>query len=381
MAFSWDGEWLIAVGGQEGRGTLSVVEPAGPVSECRVVQTVGLSRFHILPSVAVDSGRRVYIGDASTSRVTVLSWSPDRMADEPPATSELFSPDSGVSTIGVSDGLGLAFVSATGAAKFSAIELAGANAVRDALDWYGKEASASGGVPIPLATYATIGNAANHPTASFLVGDHQTGVMLVIDYDPRFGTLDLVASVPLAQSIRPGARLAVEPSTRQIIQPVLLASDESQETVLAGNLYSTSLVQYSRNGSAVERISQIALPGQPTAIAVSADGSAAVVALAGSTTLQVLSRADNGDISESVERTKFRQLQRALNDFGMELGAIDGIPGSATVNALRMFQEITGADFELTDTDAALAAVTQALERCGETQGLRCLLTQRQESK
>ena len=256
------------------------------------------------------------------------------------------------------------------------MRLGEATRVVDTLDFPAVGANLYGGVTIPLALLLTSGvnTITSKPTASLLVGDHPSATLTAVDYDSLFQTLNIGASGALAIRIDPKSVLQVDPITRLVRQPVLIGSDDKQQTILVGDLYSTQLVQMTRDvqGVALERVGQIELPGAPISLSVSNDGQAAVAAIANSRDLRTLEPLTQTP-SAAAGDAEVRQLQRELSALGLNAGEIDGVFGTGTKAAIGVFNSVTGSNVSVFDVSSALHAVSTFRQKCS-TSGFGCLV-------
>lgn len=384
MAFSDDGSWLFLVGGSNGNGYATrvrasdVLESAPPPA----VTTIKLAKVPVQPSVAV--GREtLYVSDATSERLIAIPWSVfDRAAasenfDAANLESQLFSWGRGVHALTVSKAVNLAFVSYETLPKISALRIVSPNYNTQQVDSFSRSSTKGniyGDRPVPLSLLMTTGIKAQdgRATASLLVGDHTSLMLTLVDFDPLFRTMDVVATAPIGIRIDPKANVQADPITGLVKQPMLLGSDDNQSTILVGDLYSSQLVQFTRGTRDVtlERVGEIEISGVPSSISVSSDGGAAVVAVANSHDLRILAPANP---TANAPDTDIRQLQRELAALGLNVGGIDGVVGQGTITALNIFNSATGSNVSVKDVDGALKAVEDFRRKC-DTSGLRCLV-------
>lgn len=380
MVFSVTGDRLFVVGGKDGEGYVSAFVLGPDAAPGSGAAKVKLAHLPVHASIAVDS-QTVYVGDATSDRVFKIPsavFGRERQSSDFDSTnviSSTYAPGA-VHALGVSDGLRLAFVSSEMLPKVWAIQLDGPERVIDEYAQPTTTGSAYSG-PFPMAFLMTSRNVETKgaPGVSFLIADHVTSSISVVDYDPLFRTMDVVTTAAAGNHLDPGTVVQVDPDTKLIKQPMLLGSDDRQRTILVGDLYSRQLVQFSRSAmsTSLERVGELELSTAPVSLAVSGDGSVAVVAIAGSPNLQILTSSNTVTPPSPTEQdTKIRELQRALTELGLDVGAVDGVRGSTTDRALQVFQQATGTTLPPGDVDAAMRAVTQLRAEC-PTSGLACL--------
>lgn len=376
--FTADGKILYVVGEQGGSSFASAVrlDEPGP----KRVTTVSLDGKVSLPSLSVDSSGRLFVGDASAPTVTaipsyVFDLTLTKNLTEIRASdygAEIVQPYGGSRSVVVSDSLDLMFVVANDSPAVSAIELRGRNKVSDE---YTSDGPSDGASPVPLSLSGpyTYRRSDQGDTTSLLVASHFEDTLTVLDVDPLFRTLDKVATASVAHDLVPGASIRFLAGTRLVPQSALVASSKDQTTILSGNLYSKQLVQFARTDYGLERIGVITLEAPPTNMAISQDGTRALVSLLARAMLISLEADTAGPFAENEDREKVRQLQRMLSEMGLPVGAVDGVQGPATDRALVRLQTNTGLEFPLDDLDRAIEVVTQIRDSCAKS-GLRCLL-------
>ena len=216
-------------------------------------------------------------------------------------------------------------------------------------------------------------------TPSLLIGDHPSLALTIVEFDPVFRTMDVVANAFVGIRIEPGSSVQTDPINNLVTQPMLIGSNDSQTTILVGDLFSTQLVQMTRGtrGVTLERVGEIELPGRPSSISVSGDGKAAVVALANSHEVRILQPSQSTP-NVPDPNAKIKQLQRDLTALGLDVGGIDGKPGAATTSALNTFNSATRSNVSLKSIDDAISVVESFSRNC-VTSGLRCLLSGQQK--
>lgn len=328
-----------------------------------------------VPSLYLDEERTLYMADADSPLVIAMPadtfYLSPREASEVPMVGVAIYYGGGVRGLAISRSLGVAFVSGEGAARLAVVGLGGANRV---YDMYGRSKSGSA---MPFAMAVAEGAPNTQAGLSIAVASHETGELSIVDYNATFEALDLIATATLGHALLPNAVVRMVADTALIEQPVLLATSRTQDLILSGNRHSRQIFQYARGEgrftNLLERIGYVELAGAPTHLAVSAAGGLAAVAMADRPQVVLLKPAD--DIAEPTNAT-MRDLQRALTELGFDVGAVDGIVGPATIAALSTFRGQAGLDFELTDTEAALAAVVQYSSGCS-SRSLRCLFESR----
>jgi hypothetical protein len=387
MAFSGNGDWLFLVGGRNGEGFASRVRVSEAIdARPSAVTTIKLAKLPVQPSIAVDREQTLYIGDATSDRLIAIGSSVFDRAQTVPeldATkfeSQFFSWAGGVHAIAVSESLNLAFVSNEVVPKISTLRLGGATQVVTELTRSPGRRDVYGLNPIPLAMLMTTGvkTEGGKWTTSLLIGDHPSLTLTIVDFDPIFRTMDVVANALIGIRIEPKSNIQVDQVTKLITQPIMIGSDDRENTILVGDIFSTQLVQMTRGtrGASLERVGEIPIPGFPTSISVSGDGKAAVVAIANSHDVWTL-RPPDSTSSVPDANAKIRQLQRELAVLGLDVGGIDGRAGQATFAALNVFNSATGDDASLNNIDDAIKLVEGVGRNC-VTFGLHCLVNSQQ---
>jgi hypothetical protein len=394
MTFSGTGNWLFLVGARDGEGFATRVKLAPTNVAPDHLATVKLEGPSVWPSISVDGRLTLYVSDATSYRIMTIPST----AFEQPITSEhdvtrgdfvLYAVRrGGIHVFTISEAINVAFVSSETVPRIAAFRLGGIGRANEVIDEFARpssKASVYGEARPPLALLLTSGiktPQTNQVTGSLLIGDHASSSLTVVDFDPDFGTMDIVATVPVGIRINPKSALQADPVTNLVKQPFIIGSDDKQNAILVGNAYSTQLVQFSRHesnggekggttGAALERIGELEINGPPTSIAVSGDGEVAVVAVANSPELSIFSSGPvliPGDAG-----AKIRLLQRLLSEIGLDVGSIDGVPGQATVHAINVFNLYTSNSVNLNNTDEALSVLTTFISNCS-TSGLRCLV-------
>jgi hypothetical protein len=228
--------------------------------------------------------------------------------------------------------------------------------------------------PLALSLSSGILTSDGGTTASLIVGDYSSSSLTIVDYDPNFGTMDIVATVPIGIRIDQKSMIQVDPLTKLVKQPLVIGGDDKQGTILVGSGYSTQLVQFSRgvSGTALERVREIEIPGPPTSISVSSDGESAVVAIAHSPELPILTVSEHATVLDD-QATKIRQLQRELSELDLDVGSIDGVVGQATLTAVNIFNTFVGSKISVSDIDSAIKIVRAFNQKCPSS-GSQCLL-------
>jgi hypothetical protein len=270
--------------------------------------------------------------------------------------------------------LNLAFISSETVPRIAAVQLDRDNEVIDECNRPGKGINyGSAQFPLALSLSGGILTSDGGTTASLIVGDYSSSTITIVDYDPNFGTMDIVATVPIA--IRMDQKSTqFDPVTKLVKQPILLGGDDKQGTILVGSSNSTQLVQFSRGatGSALERIREIEIPGPPTSLSVSSDGESAVVTIAHSPELPILTVSTHATLPDD-RATKVRQLQRELSELDLDVGSIDGVVGQSTLTAINIFNTFVGSRISVSDLDSALKFVHAFNQTCSSS-GSQCLL-------
>ena len=292
----------------------------------------------------------------------------------------MFSWARGVHALAISESLNLAFISNERLPKISVLNLSGVTEVIDQLSRSpGKGEVFEKTIPFAMIMTPSVKTQNAKVTPSLLIGDHPSLMLSTVEFDPVFRTMDVVASAFIGIRIGPGSSVQADPINNLITQPMLIGSDDSQTAILVGDLFSTQLVQMTRGtrGVTLERTGEIELPGMPSSISVSGDGKAAVVVIANSHEVQLL-QPSKATSNVPDPDSKIRQLQRDLIALGLDVGGIDGKPGTATVTALNTFNSATGNNVSLKNIDDALNSVESFSQNC-PTSGLRCLLSGQQK--
>jgi hypothetical protein len=382
MGFSNDGNWLYLVGGNNGEGYASRVRLSDMIAgSSPPVTTVKMTRLPVQPAVAVGVGRTLYVSDATSKHIiSILSSAFDngetsQDIDAANPQTQFFSWGRGIHALAISEAVNLAFVSYETIPKISALRRSnGATQVVDEFVRSGGKGSLYSDRPIPLALLLTTGikTQGGTPTASLLIGDHPSLMLTVVDFDPLFRTMDIVARAPIGIRLDPKSVLLVDPVTQLVKQPIMIASDDKEHTILVGDAYSTQLVQFTRGagGVTLERVGEIELPGAPSSVSVAGAGGSAVVAIANSHDLQIL--LPTSPIADAPD-AGVRELQRDLVALGLNVGPIDGVPGQGTITALDVFNRATGNNVSVRNINDALKAIEDVRDKCGSSQP-RCLL-------
>lgn len=195
--------------------------------------------------------------------------------------------------------------------------------------------------------------------STFIGANYQLGRLLLMQYDPGFQSLDILARAAIQQDIVPGTVVETYRGSPLIVPPMKVASDCTLSTILVSNRYSTDVTQYYRPAdlNGFEKVKTFKFDRIPSTIAVSPSGNFALVAFAdpGSVTLYAVEKGGKtSQILSSEVMLKIREIQRRLLQAGYQIGSVDGIMGPRTETALENLFERAGMPYEPGDYDAAI---------------------------
>lgn len=191
---------------------------------------------------------------------------------------------------------------------------------------------------------------------TFVVADFEFGKLLLVQFDPFFGGLDILAEVRTHQDLIPGSDIETFIDSRLVVPPMLVAANCDKSMILVGNRYSGEVIQFAGlpGGRGFEKIQSIELGEAPAFVAVSPSGHEALVGFQGSRrfvrlvdtaspeaaiVIETVPAMVRGLTVQSDEALVVRDIQRILVTQGYQIGAIDGIPGPRTNAALSDFSK------------------------------------------
>jgi hypothetical protein len=167
--------------------------------------------------------------------------------------------------------------------------------------------------------------------------------MLVVEFDPKFRNFDIVQSVGL--SFDGPAGKAADPADGRPGVPLLIASSAGNRRIVVGSPAIHRLFWFNWDKKILDRMGDIELPSNPMDMTFSSDGETLAVLLDDGGTLavfggepqQVAPEQSVTDVSRKIE-----VAQRLLAELGYPIGAVDGIAGEKTKQALSLFQRNFG---------------------------------------
>ena len=393
MTFSPSGDALVLVGRSAGAGYVTRLQmPKAEIVSMPTLLTYRLPRAFTQPSVAMAPDRAVLVTEGTSNRLLTIPAS--EFKGEPGEIglavlgreSELAFTYLGVHTLAVARGSNLAFISQEASPTITALRLGSNSKSAQLVDEFArtnaKHVFDSGG-PVPLAMFVTNGQASQDSkdaVASLLLADRTALALTVVDYDPVFRALDVVATAPIGLKLDLKTSFVHDPATGLRRQTLLLASDNNQDAILIGDASVSQLVEMTRDSTTrvLERVGDIDLGGTPRSLSISSDGLAAVavVSQAGATTLRGLTNS-TAPVPTTDQTVNVKQLQRELNGLGLNTGSIDGILGPATLNAMVVFNNATGNTISTRNLADAVDHLATFRNKCGDVggvTGLSCLL-------
>jgi hypothetical protein len=209
----------------------------------------------------------------------------------------------------------------------------------------------------PLAVHGLVGNLpcrAGAP-ASFLVASSLLGQLSLIEYDPNFRTLNVLAIAPGVISPRNAAETFRGTS---VIRPVgLIGSSCDQSVIWLGQRNSRTITQFARGPgfTALDLIGTIDLPFVPTALSVSETGDYAVAISETDWSIARYDREPEAGSTGVLGTAAVRELQRMLTGSGYPVGVIDGMMGPQTRRAIEEYAKSRKIDLpDLNDPMAVL---------------------------
>ncbi len=198
-----------------------------------------------------------------------------------------------------------------------------------------------GSQTLPAQTVVARADGSRVIAASILLGFDSEEALMVVDYDADFRKLYFVGTASF--SLRIDEHIKGIETERLADNPLLIASDAEQNTIIFGSRYSKQLAFLRRDGHVLERGDVIEMETQPIDIDVSPDGRYAVVVNADGT-FAVLRQPEAGaETPAALQGSEtMREVQRALSALGFPVGVVDGMPGPRTRRALTVFQKTMG---------------------------------------
>jgi Putative peptidoglycan binding domain len=218
---------------------------------------------------------------------------------------------------------------------------------------------------LPIAfdsSYISSSRSKSGQTSSFLLADVNQRRLVLADYNAVFSTFDIIADDAFDDSI-PFGNLSTTGLPDSFVH---VASDADQSAILVGSPASPVLNLYGRNGPTLQRLFAIKLSDMPQQVAIASDGGTALVllrngklALLSSDPFEAPISSGNDPIFLGDDAT--RQLQLELNRLGFSVGAIDGMAGPRTRDAVQEAVKRLNLDPKLTASEPEL--VLEQLQR------------------
>lgn len=170
--------------------------------------------------------------------------------------------------------------------------------------------------------------------APFLIGDYSFGSVMAATYNEIFQVFDVDSVVTKLPAPRDGLR------KQDFTNPLQLAADCMRRNVFVASSVSEELIQMSFNADygILEVIGTEPLRNVPNAIAVSPEGSHALVSYPSIEVVAVYSRPSSSDPNQSGRASNLiRQVQRELAARGYSVGPVDGVLGPRTERAIEWY--------------------------------------------
>jgi hypothetical protein len=349
----------------------------------------------VAPTLAAAGDGAIVLADGATNEVYQIpftAWPPLREGDAGPAAGTVLSPSfayenrGGIDDVAVTKDGRTIFVADVGNMRVSALRPSGK--VTDMITGYAPRKNDIAGLPLVMLLRASPIEKGDAP--SLLLGNHQTEILTVADFQPDLESFAVAAVAAVALPPEPRTALQAGPVEGSRNSPLLLASDERQSLIAVGSRLSRHVAFFSRGAATLERLGDIDLATPPLGLAIAADGRTVVAIHAGMPLATTIRFGDPGALeartsSGGMEATsaaptsrrsyrrassatqqnapnlvlqagsaKIRDLQRRLAELGVSVGAVDGFPGRQTEQALKTLNADRGLALDLRDIDGAL---------------------------
>ncbi len=211
---------------------------------------------------------------------------------------------------------------------------------------------------LPIAFDATLISSSRSKTgetSSFLLADVNQNRLVLADFNAVFSTFDIIADDRLDGNIGiSGLSQSGLPDSF-----IHLASNADQSVILVGSPSSTTLDLYGRKGPTLQKLLPIRLSGLPQQVVISADGNTALALLQNGNLALLSSEQFDAPINKGGDPVYLgdedtRRLQLELNRLGFPVGAIDGMTGPRTRDAVQEAIRRFNLDPKLTANDPRL---------------------------
>ncbi len=211
---------------------------------------------------------------------------------------------------------------------------------------------------LPIAFDATLISSSRSKTgetSSFLLADVNQLRLVLADFNAVFSTFDIIADDGLDGNIA-SSSLSQSGLPDSFIH---LASNADQSVILVGSPSSTTLDLYGRKGPTLQKLLPIRLSGLPQQVVISADGNTALALLQNGNLALLSSEQFDAPINKGGDPVYLgdedtRRLQLELNRLGFPVGAIDGMTGPRTRDAVQEAIRRFNLDPKLTANDPRL---------------------------
>lgn len=328
--------------GAEGFGAISRI-PLGN----EPIATVKLSHRFEQPSLSASTSEYLYVSDTNTSKIWSIGYANLGIVQRQFNKNE---EDFGQLSFGssrirplqiiVSSQDNVIFITDNATQKVYAVELRGFNQTLSVGNF--NRASSSAYSPITMLVNRDKSGKFSRsitPTVfAVLVGyPRDQPTIAILRYDTILEGLDLVTTAKTGHRARQSK--GKEPNSRgDTVHPMLLAWAVDQNLILSAHTNSRDLVQFSsgrNNFGPLEKLNTLRLPDFPKDIAISDDGSHAVIVLKRGNRALILSRDTSENQIKHSGKNDIRTLQEQLKFLGFPVGDVDGVDGSKTQSAIR----------------------------------------------
>lgn len=309
------------------------------------------------PTIAIDEGDRIYVGDGISSVIFSLSISQLFQVKTKLGDSGNFEfPQTNFADIDAKDSI---FVGKTGVAQLRALRnrpwLVMSEANRQAISVYdtevrrpvGSEITRLQGPGNPLAMHLSA-----EPVRLLVVGEGARAILLVYDLDASRDRFDLIATVPIEAMLEIGASLRAGKYPQASRSTMLLASDPASQLIAVGSALARKVIVFSRYENSLERINIIEYDTDVRDLSMSFDGDALVTILEGTTKIAVVEDIQTWTIETfAFSGTRpIREAQRVLATFFAQdpdnrPTLIDGYFGLETIRVAEEYGRLN--DFDL----------------------------------
>jgi hypothetical protein len=306
------------------------------------VTTITISERLIQPKIAIAGDGRLFIGDQVSSVLKMVGAESFEDFSDISLHTDLsgigFLKRGPVASIGVTwDGKFL-FVSHVGTSAISIVD------TKKGETLFTYELPQTDGVMRPYSAMAVANGASlKEPSrTSVLLGSDQDNSFVVLDFDPRFRTLDVVQAVTLGFGRVTYDQLKDDRYRKPM--RLLIGTDTEQRAMVVGHQGSKRVVVFARHGKVIEQRSMVDLPAEPLYLDVSRGGDFGIVVDNRGNALTVIRWSEGSVISRApmLRSDDLSTAQRLLATQGYPIGAVDGIDGPRTRRAIKLFQERAG---------------------------------------